>query len=640
MALDLGNKETSFQYQPLDSALHEIRLLHIQRTESHDHPIHCHIEQTRLQNACRYVALSYAWGDAASTLPIFIDGCRFEVTLNLEAFLRQIQAENDNPVFWIDAVCINQKDIAEKNSQVAMMGQIYSNASKVIAWLGKSQANDGQAWAFINELATLIEGNSTTIDNKVHINENQSRAISSWIASHTSPKFSTCSWMAFADLLNRPWWTRAWIVQEVVLAKEVVMMWGKFALPWNHFRITAAIVFNYQGIITRLLCGDCTADTSPAEFMFYSNSFDRLNTGAVNVRVIDHTATQRRESESSSGYFYDIIHRHKHSESTNPRDKVFAFLSLAGPNDKKFADLVVDYALSPASIYRSMTKIQLQERGTLKILNDCYGIGRPEGFSSWTPQYRPSWRTTGSLNALESPPFIVFKAASDLKPQIQFSDEDKTLLLDGVQVDTVQTVGAVYDLRPEELIDGVVYTPENVSKSWERLAGLARLFDKQLASRGIVTAEIKQAWLSAGFYPTGIHKSEAWARTTTCNPTAALDTYYSNPEAGDNIDRKWTDQSFGPQGKGKEFIGERIDDACATRRFYVTSKGFFGLGPPTTAIGDLVCVVLGGKTPFLFRPKGEYYEIVSETYTHGVMSGEVVEGIASGNYQVVTFRIR
>lgn len=81
----------------------------------------------------------------------------------------------------------------------------------------------------------------------------------------------------------------------------------------------------------------------------------------------------------------------------------------------------------------------------------------------------------------------------------------------------------------------------------------------------------------------------------------------------------------------------RIRRACAYRSLFVTGKGFMGLAPWNVQEGDIVCVLRGGKTPFLLRlpPTACIYKIVGEAYVHGIMGGEAVVNNEQGNNWIV-----
>jgi hypothetical protein len=122
-------------HQPLTGDI--ICLLTLQPGLFND-PIHCQLEQVSLSAGHSYEALSYAWGDAKDTSPMILDRTLYYITKNLECALRYFRYKESLRVLWIDAICINQNDLDEKSEQVLIMGEIYSRATKVYAWLGEA----------------------------------------------------------------------------------------------------------------------------------------------------------------------------------------------------------------------------------------------------------------------------------------------------------------------------------------------------------------------------------------------------------------------------------------------------------------------------------------------------------------------
>lgn len=122
-------------HQPLTGDI--IRLLTLQPGLFND-PIHCQLEQVSLSAGHSYEALSYAWGDAKDTSPMILDRTPYYITKNLECALRYLRYKESPRVLWIDAICIDQNDLDEKSEQVPIMGEIYSRATKVYAWLGEA----------------------------------------------------------------------------------------------------------------------------------------------------------------------------------------------------------------------------------------------------------------------------------------------------------------------------------------------------------------------------------------------------------------------------------------------------------------------------------------------------------------------
>jgi hypothetical protein len=127
--------EMSDPYQPINKSSRDIRLLNLHRGEWQD-DIECELHVVSLDEKPKYEALSYTWGSGSSTKPIFVNSNEVRVTVNLEAALRHIRNANQSHTLWIDALCINQKDVAEKTHQVALMAEIYKGCTHCYAWLG------------------------------------------------------------------------------------------------------------------------------------------------------------------------------------------------------------------------------------------------------------------------------------------------------------------------------------------------------------------------------------------------------------------------------------------------------------------------------------------------------------------------
>lgn len=83
--------------------------------------------------------MSYVWGAPTITVPIVVNEQRYDATPNCHAALRRLREVGESPL-WVDSICINQKDNSEKETQIPLMGDIYSQAQEVIVWLGYNNA--------------------------------------------------------------------------------------------------------------------------------------------------------------------------------------------------------------------------------------------------------------------------------------------------------------------------------------------------------------------------------------------------------------------------------------------------------------------------------------------------------------------
>ena len=218
-------------YQPLDRNARSIRLLEISRANDESDPVSCRFIPASLDENPSYHALSYVWGDPQVTTPVILDGSEVPVTTNLKSALRHLRRRTDlyPRRLWADALCINQKDIAERNYQIGMMKDIYSKAIAVFAWLGPDEDGRlGQAF----RIARLIDSNiPLAAPDFNNIN---------WIKNH--PSLCRCDdneripnrlWRMVSDLGSHPFWTRAWILQEIVLARMVWVLAGRCTIEYG-----------------------------------------------------------------------------------------------------------------------------------------------------------------------------------------------------------------------------------------------------------------------------------------------------------------------------------------------------------------------------------------------------------------------
>ncbi|KAL6711277.1 hypothetical protein ACN47E_005808 [Coniothyrium glycines] len=168
-----------YTYEDLGDRTDTIRLLQIKSEPAAEGYLQCELRHASVHEA--YNALSYVWG-TSTTISIVVNGGLHGIRENLFDFLNMATRKPDlcEKWFWIDAICINQHNVMERNHQVQQMGRIYSGAEEVMAWLGK----DTTLASFKSPADTRLEA---------HVNANE-------------------------------YWTRAWITQEVALARRVILM--------------------------------------------------------------------------------------------------------------------------------------------------------------------------------------------------------------------------------------------------------------------------------------------------------------------------------------------------------------------------------------------------------------------------------
>lgn len=135
-----------------------IRVLALSPSLDATAPLEVSLAEIDLDNATaqnvRYEALSYVWGARTGDRPLLCEGKSLLVTRNCESALRHLRQAEEVRVMWVDAICIDQGDgeenVRERNAQIALMGEVYHNATRTICWLG-----DGTE--FTGEVMTRLE---------------------------------------------------------------------------------------------------------------------------------------------------------------------------------------------------------------------------------------------------------------------------------------------------------------------------------------------------------------------------------------------------------------------------------------------------------------------------------------------------
>ncbi|KAE9368932.1 hypothetical protein N431DRAFT_346583, partial [Stipitochalara longipes BDJ] len=147
----------------------------------------------RLQDAPPYIYLSYKWGTLAPSTQLYIRNFDSVAQLpgsNLATALRQLEIQGTRLPIWADAICINQNDIIERNTQIRRIPNISAQALQTIIWLGPSSDDSEVAMANVK----------------------------TWSEDGRKPLFhSFDSPSAVASLFSRPWWTRIWTFQDIFL---------------------------------------------------------------------------------------------------------------------------------------------------------------------------------------------------------------------------------------------------------------------------------------------------------------------------------------------------------------------------------------------------------------------------------------
>lgn len=312
-----------FTYLSLNGSDNSIRLLTLHPGVSKD-PISCHLENASLQgqSMCYYEALSYMWGKEEAKTPIKVDGKIFKVRPNLFAALQNLRLPAKSRVLWIDAICINQQDLMERNHQVAQMASIYSYATQVLVWLGEATTESGIAMRFLSGFQSMHE--------ELRVKQMHDARFDSLL-----------------KLCKLKYWNRLWIVQEVGLAENISIVCGKKSVPWHWLSdLLFCIEKHRESVSTAALA---VANSMPSKLQ------------------------KRRDArKTSTCYLSSLLLDCGDSDCADLHDKIFGFLGLANDYNEEFP---IDYKMGLLELHAEVMSFQVHK--TKKEAKTAYLYSSP-----------------------------------------------------------------------------------------------------------------------------------------------------------------------------------------------------------------------------------------------------------------------
>jgi hypothetical protein len=214
-----------FRYTPLDGRSRQIRLCHISPLSAGSDLVVI-IENHNLDSVVGcFIALSYAWGDSTSTIPISVNGSRLDVTANLHTQMCRLLALGCRCGLWIDSLCINQSDQLERIAQVSMMKDIFSGAGEVFIGLDE-EAKDLHQAAADHALITAAIKAMADGTHFSHLALSRQPAI--------VPERRSIDRL-LVRFFGSAWFQRVWVVQEICLARRATILLSQGTLPWATF---------------------------------------------------------------------------------------------------------------------------------------------------------------------------------------------------------------------------------------------------------------------------------------------------------------------------------------------------------------------------------------------------------------------
>lgn len=546
-------------------------------------PLYCRIVETSLDSEHEYEALSYVWGTAMATEPIQLKHAESDlntfagyseqyITQNLEHALRALRLPDQLRTLWIDAICIDQNNIEERNEQIKLMGRIYSQCTRDLVWLGTSANKISRGMDLIQRLAK----------DGVRLSDLQDE-----------------QWSDIAAMIGaNPVWKRVWIIQELYFAPKILLLCQDQSLEWDVLLSVLEENIEFRDI----WLGEGDSSVRAKSHEVFAN--------------ITHFQVIRHVKENRMQWFFDrkfiaLVSMFGRWEATLTVDKIYALLNVA----VDARDFPIDYRKSLEEVSLDLAEYVISSSKSLMILS--VALGDPlqnydRSLESTVQRYPmedyeklmgtsddkpcPGWvvdisKDIPSTSGLTANGTTHFNACGRMKePICSFSTDRRRITLSGWAVDSIRFMNEVSPVAEGE-------TPRD---RWVRDVRRWAPEDGEKKLYGPTNESFLNAY---------------WATITT---DRKLDKRISKE---DDEGPLWYERY--------QTLEERIvpDEQAVLPgwKFGYSAGSIFCMFPPAAREGDLIVVFLGGQVPFLLRPLGWWaneYELVGEVYLHGFMDGQ------------------
>ena len=410
------------------------------------------------------------------------------------------------------------------------------------------------------------------------------------------PPWDSSLWGPVKSLLDKSWFTRMWVVQEVILAKSATVIWGDAEIDWNWIGTAAREIWdNYQ-----ILGQFRTRGLENAYFM--------------------HSLFQEQHKAEPEFYnFLELLYWFQNLEVSDARDKVFALVGIPTQNSAlEDGSIFVEpnYTLNVRDVYIRLARKIMEQDEILSILACVMpdGSSYPErvqdfGLPSWVPNWTVYWAAVPIMGFYNS---TKHTASGPVRLEIIENDDSKVLLARGLELDLVSQVLPVLE-------DGDYGSvPERI-----------RLCIDAYLNHGSSLQQLSKTF-TAGYTGSNIlieddisHLADFAAFLRRLDPAW---TYTVNDILESDLS--------GHKGDAEHYQAA-LYNYCTCRRLFFTSHGKLGLGPAAMAEGDTICILFGGQTPFVLRHEINHYILIGACYIADIMKGEAITEWQSGSATIV-----
>ena len=636
----LGHRDReTYTHKALDSG--HIRLLYLLPGDQGDE-LRGVVFSIPYESSGTYQALSYVWGTDQRTHELTTPDGILRITSSLDKGLRRLRHKSKAILLWVDAICINQEDNAEKVQQIRLLPKIFQMASSTCAFLEGSEGSDAAVEMLMqvrykdaceaksthrteSEHGTELEertdsGQSTETEDEAGSNDgfgsedwpkDLPTIPTSW-NNRCIPPLDDDIWTSVEAVFNLPWFRRVWIIQEVVAAPVVKIVCGKWIIDWDDLHLATEII-------------DREVQLSDDDFSQLKKSWEPF---------LSLAAQREWEARQYRWTLIMLLENFRYAESTRSRDRFFALLGLASDGNETTFEPDYDSPLEDIVLRFARTFVR-QGRG-MQLLYRAGLNQQSSRFPSWIPDWTVKM-PSGLHDSSEGG--ISYSASGSQGVKIKCAPDTDELTVEGFVVDVIETISKSSNLEQEwenyfkeidAMVNSLALSPLRDSREdlkWK--VPIADVLYPKVAVSGDL--DLRSSYRAFRQY---VNKGKQKGKAVEENSCNGEYTPHSTTLMG-------LDAKVGPDSLQKESISyiAALQDTLSGWRFVTTKKGYVGVVPNMAQVSDTVAIFKGGRVPFILQKSMERpqaFRLAGECYIHGIMNGEglSLQGVVESEFRL------